>query len=497
MDQAVIVQWLRAGGPWGREPEVVETHAAFVFLIDERAFKLKKAVDLGYLDFSTLEKRHHALDRELKLNRRTAHEMYRRVVPITQDGGKLAIDGRGEPIDYVLEMKRFEKGALLSERADEGKLDVGLIEKLAHHVAAFHADAASMFLIWPNAVKRIADENIADIRAQRAFDGEAVERHVVARDGALAAAKEALAHQSNAVRHCHGDLHLRNAFVDHGRPILFDCVEFDDFYAEIPPLYDLAFLLMDLCARGLDLHANRALNAWIMDQTPQRWRGLFDDLAGLPAYLTLRAEIRAKTEALKPDGTDEARRYLALATRLAELKEPCLIAVGGLSGTGKSTLARALAPGIGRAPGAIHLRTDEIRKRQAAVSLDTRLPATAYTAERSAHVYATMHETARAALHAGQAVIADAVFARPDDRAAIKAVADATQVPFVGLWLEAPASTLKARLDRRVGDASDADAAVLRRQLAHDAGTIDWHMLNAGKGAAAVADAARALIEVG
>jgi aminoglycoside phosphotransferase family enzyme/predicted kinase len=494
MDQAVIVQWLRAGGPWGREPEVVETHAALVFLVGESAYKLKRAVDLGYLDFSTLEKRRHALERELKLNRRTAHEMYRRVLPITQDDGKLAIDGRGAPVDYVLEMKRFAKGALLSELADQGKLDVGLIEKLAHHIAAFHADAGSIYVRWRASLQRIADENIADLHAQSAFDPAAIEGQSKARDRALAFAKEAIARQSRAVRHCHGDLHLRNAFVDHGRPILFDCIEFDDFYAEIPPLYDLAFLLMDLLARGLNGHANRALNAWVIDQVPQRWRALLEDLAALPAYLTLRAEIRAKTEALKPDGAESARKYLALATELAQLKQPCLIAIGGLSGTGKSTLARALAPGVGRAPGAIHLRTDEIRKRLAAISLDTRLPAAAYTAERSHQVYVAMDEAARAALHAGQAVVADAVFARADERAAIEAVAETVQVPFVGLWLDAPVPTLEARLDRRTGDASDADAAILHKQLEYNLGDIAWHKLDASAGARAVADAARKLV---
>jgi aminoglycoside phosphotransferase family enzyme/predicted kinase len=493
MNQSDVVAWLRAGGPWGEAPKVEETHAAYVFLIGERAFKLKKAVNLGYLDFSTLEKRRHALDRELKLNRRTAHEMYRRVLPITEHDGKLALDGQGLALDVVLEMKRFADGALLSDIADRGKLDVAIVEKLAHHVAAFHAAAEAVPGVdWPNAASRIADENLRDLRSQKAvFEAATVSSHARDRDVVHKAALEALKRQSTAIRHCHGDLHLRNAFVEHGRPILFDCIEFDDFYANIPPLYDMAFLIMDLCARDLREHANRALNAWIMDQPPPRWRALLEDLAALPAYLTWRAEIRAKTEGRKPDAADTARRYLKLATEFAKPTAPVLIAIGGLSGTGKSTLARALAPSLGRAPGAIHLRTDEIRKRQAGVSLDAHLAPAAYTAERTAHVYSTMDELAGAALHAGQAVVADAVFAREDERRAIEAVAAKTGTRFIGLWLEAPTPTLEARLDRRTGDASDADKAVLQRQLAYDLGKLTWTKLDAGPGVHALVEAAR------
>lgn len=493
MDQSDIVAWLRSGAPWGRAPKVEETHAAYVFLTGERAFKLKKAVNLGYLDFSTPEKRRHVLERELKLNRRTAHEMYRRVLPVTLHDGKLALDGQGAAVDFLLEMERFPDGALLSELADAGKLDVAMIEKLAHQIAAFHAAAELVRGVdWPRAARRIADENLRDLQAQTAvFDRAVLTKHEAARAAADAGAAEALAHESANVRRCHGDLHLRNVFVAHGRPVLFDCIEFDDFYATIPPLYDLAFLLMDLSARGLHEHANRALNAWIMDQTPARWHATLDDLAALPAYLTWRAEVRAKTEGRKSGGAQSAQTYLSLATALAELAAPVLVAVGGLSGTGKSTLARAIAPGIGRVPGAIHLRTDEIRKRQAGVSVDARLPPAAYTADRTAQVYGTMDHLARAALVAGQAVIADAVFAREDERKAIEAVAVKLKVPFIGLWLEAPTTTLETRLDRRTGDASDADKAVLHRQLTYDLGQITWTKLDAGQGAHALADAAR------
>lgn len=492
VDQDAVVAWLRSSAPWGEAPKVVETHAAVVFLVGERAFKLKKAVDLGYLDFSTVEKRRHALERELKLNRRTAHEMYRRVLPVTNDGGRLALDGKGTVVDHLLEMRRFADGALLSDLAENGKLDVVTIEKLAHHVAAFHAAAEpAAHANWPAAAARIANENLRDLESQAVFDHATLTAYAAARVRLNEAAREALQRQSASVRHCHGDLHLRNAFLDHGRPVLFDCIEFDDFYAWIPPLYDLAFLLMDLWARGLREHANRALNAWVMDQPPSRWKATLEDLAALPSYLAWRAEIRAKTEGRKPGGGESARRYLNLAMEFANPKPPTLVAVGGLSGTGKSTIARALGPDVGRAPGAVHLRTDEIRKRLAGVAVDARLPAAAYAAERSAQIYAAMEELALAALTAGQAVVADAVFAKEDERKAIQAVAAKAQARFVGLWLEAPTPTLEARLDRRTGDASDADKAVLHRQLGYDLGAITWTKLDAGQGANAVAEAAR------
>jgi len=493
MDQSAIVEWLRAGRPWDKIPKVEETHAAYVFLVGEQAFKLKKAVNLGYLDFSTPEKRRHVLERELKLNRRTAHEMYRRVLPITERDGQLALDGQGRTVDFVLVMNRFADGALLSDWADSGKLDIAMVEKLAHHIAAFHAAAEPVSNIdWPRAAARIADENLRDITDQPAvFDPASVPAHAANRARVHDAARVTLQRQSGAVRHCHGDLHLRNAFVEHGRPVLFDCIEFDDFYANIPPLYDLAFLIMDLCARDLKPHANRALNAWTIDQPPARWHGLLEDLAALPAYLTWRAEIRAKTEGRRSGAAGIARHYFNLACEFAAPSPPALIAIGGLSGTGKSTLARALAPNTGRAPGAIHLRTDEIRKRQAGVSLDAHLAPAAYAAERSARVYAAMEDLAGAALRAGQAVIADAVFARADERKAIEAVAASVGVPFIGLWLEAPTPMLETRLDRRTGDASDADKAVLHRQLTYDLGAITWTKLDAGQAAHALAEAAR------
>ena len=366
--QAPIVEWLKTGGPWGQPPKVVETHAAIVFLVGERAYKLKKAVDLGYLNFATPERRRATLVRELTLNRRTAPKLYLRTVAVSRaSDGAPNLNGEGETVDWLLEMRRFADGALLSEKADRGQLNDAVIEDLAAHVAAFHDGAEIVPAYdWPKAVARIAEENTRDLRAQlQVFAGAAVETVIAARERLRAACAATLDAQSSAVRRCHGDMHLGNVFLDEGRPTLFDCIEFDDFYATIPPLYDIAFLLMDLLARGAAPLANRAMNAWFVHRSAESWVSVVESLKALPLYLMLRAEIRAKTEARKPHGAGSARHYLELAARFGEVQAPRLLAIGGFSGTGKSSVAKEMAWRLGTAPGALHLRTDEIRKRLA------------------------------------------------------------------------------------------------------------------------------------
>jgi hypothetical protein len=478
-----VSDWLRRGGPWGRTPSVVETHAALVFLVGDFAYKVKKPVDLGYLDFTTLERRHATLARELTLNRRTAPATYLKLVPVARSEGTFALGGEGQAVEWLLEMRRFPDEALLARLADRGELAEAMIEQLATHTAQFH-DGAEVVrgYDWPAAVARIARENASDLASQtEIFVDRDLMALATARTHWLETCARTLSQQSADVRHCHGDMHLGNAFLDHGTPTLFDCIEFDDFYATIPPLYDVAFLLMDLLSRGAPRFANRALNAWTIARAPDHWRDIMASLAALPLYLALRAEIRAKTEGRRPSGRASARRYLDLAAALYAPQPQRLIAIGGLSGTGKSSLAKNLAWRIGGGAGAMHLRTDEIRKRLVNVPLTERLSPSAYTQAASDRVYAQVADLARAALAAGHAVVVDAVFARESERAAIAELADRAGVPFTGLWLEAPQDVLEQRLARRTGDASDADAAVLRKQLAYELGTISWHCVDAGQ----------------
>jgi predicted kinase len=278
--------------------------------------------------------------------------------------------------------------------------------------------------------------------------------------------------------------------------VLFDCIEFSDEIACIDVLYDLAFLLMDLEFRGLRTAAQRVLQAY-------QDRALDDaGLARLPLFMAVRATIRAKIAGLNTavlDGEEraakarEAQAYLALAGRLLEPAPPRLVAVGGFSGTGKTSVARALAPCLGAMPGAVILRSDIIRKHLFGCSARERLPAEAYAPEVSARVFATIRERAAVLLDAGRAVVADGVYGRDAERRAIERVAVAAGVPFRGIWLEAPAGVLQARVAARRDDASDADAAVVRRQVRTlNAAGVRWPKVAAGRALdEVVADARR------
>lgn len=478
--QAVIA-WLRGGGPWGSPPEVIETHAALVFLHGTHAWKIKRPVNLGYLDFSTLEARRVALERELGLNRRTAPDFYLKLVPVCVSGEGYVLGGSGEAVDWLLEMRRFPAGALLTEQLAAGTLTADVVDVLARRVARFHAEAQPLTGVdWAGAVERIARENAEDLLSLSSVWGDLpVARIVEERRRRLHELREALHRQDGDVRHCHGDLHLGNVFLDAGVPTLFDCIEFNDFYAQVPPLYDLAFLLMDLVSRAQGRLANRALNAWVMAHDPAQWAGVLGSLVLLPLYVALRAEIRAKTEARRPGGAAAARHYLEVAQEAGRPAPARLVAVGGLSGTGKSTLARGLAHAAFAGVGAVHLRSDEIRKRLAGVEITDTLPSSTYTQASSARVYDELCRLAGACVRVGVSVVVDAVFSRPEEREQIARVAEACNVPFQGIWMEAPVSVLEARIRGRQGDASDADVAVLRKQLSYETGVMSWRRLDA------------------
>jgi len=289
------------------------------------------------------------------------------------------------------------------------------------------------------------------------------------------------------VRHCHGDLHLRNIVEIDGSPVLFDALEFDDRLATIDVLHDLAFLLMDLGKRGLKPHANAVLNAYL---DAERDTGNLVGLAALPLFLSMRAAVRAKVELLRasmaaPDRAgpvrEEARAYFDLAAKFLAPVAPRLIAIGGLSGSGKSVVARAIAPHIGAFPGAVHVRSDVERKRLFGVRPLERLPPDAYTMEVTKQVYAACRKRALMALEGGQAVIVDAVHARPEEREALAALAAGMGVPFTGLWLEAPAKILRDRVAARTGDVSDATAQVVDVQLGYDIGPQSFEVIDAGR----------------
>lgn len=477
----------------GQPPQTAETHISLVLLGRSLAWKLKKAVRQPYLDFSTPGRRLDMCRRELELNRRTAPGLYRRVRRLTRESdGRLALDGEGALVDAVLEMARFDEEKLLDRMARRGTLSPPLIARLAATIAAFHAAAP---------LAEDAKSGSARIEAVLAINeaGFAATRAVLAAAPAEAAADAMRAlwqrhrplldarRREGKVRRCHGDLHLRNIVEIDGEPVLFDCLEFDEEMATIDVLYDLAFLVMDLWHRDLGALANLAFN---------RYLDAANESAGLPLmplFLAMRATVRAHVTAsgALQGGADadalakEARAYLDLARALAAPPAPRLVAIGGYSGSGKSTAAAMVAHAIGPAPGARILSSDRIRKALFGVAPETRLPEDAYRPEVSVAVYARQCEEAARVLAADHGVIADAVFGRPREREAIEGVAAAAGVDFAGFWLEAPEQTLVERVEARRGDPSDATATVVRAQLGRDPGPMGWRRIDTRDGKAA------------
>ena len=352
--------------------DLIETHAAWVVLSGPSAFKLKKPVARGYLDFTSVERRRAALQAELDLNAGHAPQIYRRLSWLTRQGdGAIALNGVGQRAEPVLEMVRFDQGLLLDDLARDGRFDGALARDLADAVFMSHeaAPVASASEGGAARIRGVLARAASACAAEPGVDATRIAALSRALDTRLEARRDLLDARAVAgfVRRCHGDLHLQNIVCLEGHPVLFDALEFDEALATTDTLYDLAFLLMDLTHRGLG-----AIAAAVLSQYLAR---LDDDLglaglALLPAFCGLRALIKAMTRLQRGEDGDmhEAGLYLALAERCAVVSPPRLIGVGGLSGTGKSTLAEALAPDLGAPPGAVVIRADLERKALEGVS---------------------------------------------------------------------------------------------------------------------------------
>jgi len=473
----------------GGERERIDTHAAIVFLGGEFAWKLKRAVWFPFLDFSTPEKRRAACEAEVRLNRRTAPEIYLDCRPIARKAdGSLELGGEGEPVDWVVVMRRFDQALLFDRMAERGALTAGHITELADEIADFHAAAeARPDYGGAAAIRWIVEDDIAEMASMPETFGEAAVKALQhLSDDSLARYAGLLdeRRQAGFVRHCHGDLHLRNIFIWKGRPALFDCLEFDEKLSCIDVLYDLAFLLMDLEHRGRRDFANLALNRYL-----QR-TGDLGGLAAMPLFLSCRAAIRAKVEAsgalMQQDQAAAegmraaARDYLSLATAFLAPHAPMLIGVGGESGSGKSTVAAAAAPRLGGAPGALILRSDVTRKRLFGCRMEDPLPQEAYSRDATARTYGRLIEDAKAALAAGMTVIADAVYADPAEREALEQAAREAGAAFRGFWIDVPLEVRVERVSGRRGDASDATVEFLRAHPAREQGPMNWTRVQGG-----------------
>lgn len=464
------------GETWGfpGEPvEHVETHAAHVFLAGDRAFKIKKAVKLPYLDFSGLEKRRSAIAAEFEINRIFAPDLYLRTADI-----------KGEP---VLVMRRFPAQALLSWRMSHGEIDAVLAGSLASMAANAHAQAPRREAGGAGIMMGLgAQLSSAFIDSPDIFrPAETLEFHALY-ESALKASKSLLNDRGERglVRRCHGDMHAGNIFVEDGQPKLFDAIEFSEKIATIDVLYDLAFLLMDLWTHDERRAANIVLNRYL------HLRRVEEDLSGLallPLFLSTRAGVRALVTAdlahelaLKNSmqARGQALDWFRSSIGFLKAARPKLVCIGGLSGTGKTTVAAGLAPHLGAPPGALHVRSDVERKVLAGVAETERLPPESYGREASFAVYAACLDRAERALRAGHCVVFDAVFARPDERRVAADVARVARAHFAGIWLEAPSEVLKSRVSTRRSDASDATPEVVERQLSYELGRIDWQRVD-------------------
>ena len=464
----------------------IDTHASVVFLGDDCALKIKRAIRLPFLDYSTLEKRKHACDEELKVNVGNAPGLYRRVVAITRtsDGG-FEIDGTGAAVEWAVEMARFDEEQTLDHIAVARQIEPSLAVALADTILQSHDKAPrDGGESWLASIPSIIERNTTKFRAVRGLDTAAIDQLDACSHDHVTMLETMLARRAGQgfVRRCHGDLHLANIAMVNGRPLLFDAIEFDPAIATTDILYDLAFTLMDLVHFGSNSAANALFNRYLAGSSDEN----MDCLGLLPLFLSVRAAIRAHVLFVKSeqaaDGEaawQEARRYFDLAGRLLMPAPPLLLAIGGLSGTGKSVLARGLAGLVEPAPGAVIVRSDVVRKRLFNESETTALPQAAYQAGTSRLVYNALSKTAQRILAQGCSVILDAAFMQEEERGELGDLVREKNVRFVGLFLTADLANRLARIEQRKQDASDATRDVALKQETFFIGAMDWHVIDA------------------
>jgi len=484
----------------------IDTHGAAVFLAGEDVYKLKKNIRFPFMDFSTLEKRRAVCAREIAVNKANAPQLYLAALPITRTPqGKLKIGGDArDAIEWAVHLRRFDENATLDCLAWQGELDLALIEKLAKVIAAAHEVAAPAAkpatVLFRDQLESTLDDLAA---ADDIFDASRVAAFQVDIRAELVCVEPLLREREKQgqARRCHGDLHLRNIVLIAGEPVLFDAIEFDDDFATCDKFYDLAFLLMDLWQRGLHAQANLLLNRYLAASREDVL--CLDGLAALPLFLSSRAAIRDKVAAAQAREDAKARHrlvadargYFDAACGFLQKEDVRLVAIGGFSGTGKSTLAQRLASHIGRAPGAIHLRSDSLRKKMHGLPEFESLKPEAYRSEVSTKVYAELRLRSEHGLRTGQSMIIDASFLNAGERDLAEELGRRSKAAFTGIWLDADREILLRRVAARKGDVSDAGPAVVIGQIEKGAGHVNWPRLDAARPLDELVHAAQALIE--
>lgn len=462
--------------------ELIETHISRVFLAGDYAYKVKKPVSLGFLDFSTLEKRRFYCEEELRLNRRTAPGLYLDVVPIAEGPDGPRLGGMGKAIEYALRMRRFPQEALADGLARRGELGTAEVDAIAAAVAAFHAAIpAAAQDSHHGSPERVAAPALANFEQLGRLVSDAAERVRLAELRAWTLGESARLREvfgarkrGGFVRECHGDLHLGNvAFLDR-RPVLFDCIEFDPELRWIDVMNEVAFLVMDLLEHRLDAAGWRFLNAYLQAT------GDYAGVRVLRFYLVYRAMVRAKIACIRLNqpGTGEAAQgrahreygeYLALAGSLAAPARPALVLMQGLSGSGKTTVAQRMLEALG----AVRVRSDIERKRLHGLAAGARTHAQPYRGiyapESTRLTYDKLKQAARDVVESGYCVIIDAAFLWRGERDEFRALARELGVRFLIASCRASEAALRSRVARReaaMSDASEAGVAVLENQLA-------------------------------
>ncbi|MFZ5594071.1 MAG: AAA family ATPase [Pseudomonadota bacterium] len=462
--------------------EVIETHISWVLLTGPYAYKIKKPVDLGFLDFSTLEKRHHYCQEELRLNRRLSPELYLDVIAITGSPAVPVLDGAGVPIEYAVKMTQFPQQAQMDRVMAHGGLKPAHIDGLARQIAAFHgriaiAGADSPYGSPANVYQPV-EENFLQIRPRLAVPGDIAQLERL-RAWSEAAHRQRLADlqarkEQGFIRECHGDMHLANMVLLDDRIALFDCLEFNDNLRWIDVISEAAFLMMDLDSCSHGPLGWRFLNGYLSAT------GDYEGLRLLRYYLVYRALVRAKVArirlgqaGLSEQERDAAQRqyhrYAGLAEHYTRPRPAPLIITHGLSGSGKTTLTQPLLEALG----AIRLRSDVERKRLFGLSEMARTGAGVatglYTADASQRTYQRLANLARTAITSGLPIIIDATFLGHAQRAAFRELASQLHTSFVILDYQASETALRERISQRTmenHDASEAGLAVLEHQLA-------------------------------
>jgi uncharacterized protein len=452
---------------------LIQTHISWVILTGSYAYKIKKPVDFGFLDFSSLEKRHRMCQRELELNRRLAPDLYLDVLPVRRTAEGYQLGGEnGDAVEYCLKMVQFDPDALFSHEIDTVRFEPAWMDMLARQITDFHAQAEIAHDPRYGSVetlKRYLSENLDAATALAAQTDDAGFAAELERQGTrllqVLAPELGQRQKHGRIRACHGDLHLNNIALVHGEPRVFDCIEFNDELRLIDTMNDAAFLVMDCDARGHSDLGLRFLSHYL------EYSGDYDGLKLLRLYQHYRAGVRGKVAFLLSGDTgmdaamvdaqrQQARHYFSLAATYGSPGAwPALVAVGGLSGSGKSHLAR-----IGSAAmHALVIRSDATRKRLGAGSSGS-----LYTPEMTEATYGAMFAGADAALAAGYPVILDATFLDRRRRDQARRLAEKHGIDLQMLWLDLPANVLRQRIrdrDAKGADVSDADLAVLESQL--------------------------------